>query len=437
MESTLKEEKGCQKFYNVKWSWEEVEPHFHHALKEVRAHARIPGFRPGKAPDALLKAKFKKELHDEVIEHALPEMAMGLMKAHDLDPVVEPYAAAIEFQEGGPLSCDIVVELAPVVPAVNTDGLSITCHKLEANQEQVDRLIEGMRERAAVMKPVEDAASDKDYAVVQLRRASQSKGQEKFFQANGQSDHPVERALFGRKAGEKFEVHIAEPAAGEEKKSPLAPGDYVVEVTRLVRREVPELNDDFAKDTGAKDLADLKANVEASLKARAEAGMKAEQRDKAVELLLERHSFPIPPTLVDRQLREDLQKFAESLSEQGVDVEKADIHWDKMAESQRQVAEKKVRAYYLLDALCKQRGIAVTDGDLDTALEPQAKAARMTVEQLKARLAKEDALEGYRRSLAHGRAVDLLLSGASVTFEQAPGGPDGSDTHGGGADKPR
>ncbi len=434
MESKLKEEKGCEKFYSVQWSWEEVEPHFRHALKEVRAQARIPGFRQGKAPDAMLKARFKKEIHDEVVEHVLPEMAMDLIKSQNLDPVVEPRAGAIEFQEGGPFSCEIVVELAPQVPQVNSDGLSITCRKLETSQEQVDRLIEGMRERAAVMKPVEGEAAEKDYGVVQFRRAGQSKAQEKFFQANGKSDNPVERALAGRKAGETFQVHVDGAKQGEEKTGTLPEGDYSVEVTRLVRREVPELNDEFAKDMGAKDLADLKASVEASMKARAEAGMKAEQRDKLVEMLLERHAFEVPPTLVERQLREDLQKFAESLSEQGVDVEKADIHWDKMAESQRPVAERKVRAFFLLEALAKQKGVQVTDADLDAALEPQAKAARMTLDQLKARLSKEEALDGYRRSITHGRVVDLLLSQASVTFESAPGGADGSHTHGGGAD---
>ncbi len=441
MESALKEEKGCQKFYNVTWSWEEVEPHFHHALKEIRTHARIPGFRPGKAPDALLKTRFKRELRGEVADHVLPEMAAALMKQHDLEPVVDPYAASVQFQEGEPLSCEIVIELAPVVPPLNTEGLSITCRKLEVTPAQAERLIEGMRERAALMKPVEDAASEKDYAVVQFRRAGQSRGQEKFFQANGKSGHPVERQLAGRKAGETLEIHVDQPASGQEAKSPLAPGDYVVEITRLVRREVPELNDDFAKDMGASDLADLRAKVEADLKARSEAGMKAEQRDKLVELLLERHSFEVPPTLVERQLHEDLQKFAESLVEQGVDVQKADIHWEEMAASQRPAAEKKVRAYYLLGALARQNGIEITDSDVDAALEPQAKASRVTVPQLKARLTKEDALEGFRKSLAHGRAVDLLLSKASVTFEEArseaPGGPDGSDTHGGGADEPR
>jgi len=191
---------------------------------------------------------------------------------------------------------------------------------------------------------------------------------------------------------------------------------------------------------GAKDLADLREKVEDDLHARAEAGMKAEQRDKLVELLLERHPFAVPPMLVERQLREDLQKFAESLASKGVNVEKADIHWEEMATSQRPVAEKKVRAYYLLGALARQNGIEITDSDVDAALEPQAKAARLTIAQLKARLTKENALEGYRKSLAHGRTVDLLLSKASVTFEakaSVPGGGDGSDTDGGGADEPR
>jgi len=440
MDSTLKEEKGCQRLYRVTCPWEEVAETWHHVVREVRHQAKIPGFRPGKAPESMIKGRFKKEIRDEVLEHFLPDAARKVAKEHGLEPVVEPYAADIHLEEGEPFTCEIALEMAPVVPALDTAGLSVECRKLEVNPEQIERTLEGMRERAAVMKPVDEAAEG-DYAVVQLRRAGAGKAQEQFFQARAASDHPVEKILAGRKPGDTFTVVVGAPAEGAAQKAPLAEGEYSIEVTRLVRREIPSLGDDLAKDLGAADLADLRAKVEAGLKSQAEAAMRSEQRERVMERLLERHPFPVPPTLVDRQVREDLEHFAEELAHQGVDLEKAPIEWDKIADQARPGAEKKVRAFYLVDAFVAAEKVEVSDADLEGALEERARAAGVPVAQVKARYAKEGGMESLRKGLAHGRAVDLLLSKASVTFTAAPaaapGGPDAPHSHGGGADEPR
>lgn len=440
MESALKQENGCRRVYTVTCPWDELRPHYDHVLKEIRSHARVPGFRPGKAPEAMLKTRFRKEIRDELLEHFLPEAARELVKVHDLAPVVEPYAAEIRLEEGEPFRCELAVELAPQVPALDLSALAVECVRRDVAPDEVERVLDGLRERAAVMRPVEGAASEGDFAVVQFRRKGQSKGQEKFFQASSASPHPVERALVGRAAGETLAVHV-EPAAEGEAKSPLAPGDYAVAVTRLVHREVPELGDELAKDLGADSLAALREKVASDLRARTEAAMRGEQRDKVVDLLVERHPFAVPPTLVDRQVREELEQFAESLARQGVNLEKADIRWDELAASQRPAAERRVRAYYLVDAVVKSEKIEVSDADLEAALEERARAAGASAAALRARYAKEGALDTLRKSLAHGRALDFLLARASVALVDAPpatpGGPDAPHSHGGGADQPR
>lgn len=441
MESTLKEEKGCQRIFAVSCPWDEVEETWKQVVRAVRHQARFPGFRPGKAPEAMVKGKFKKEIRDEVLEHFLPEAARKLVEKEGLTPVVEPYAMEIHLEEGEPFSCELAVEVAPKVPAVEADGIAIDCRKLEVTPEQMERTLEGMRERAALMKPVEGEATKGDYAAVQYRRGGQGKATEKFFQANPESDHPVERALMGRKAGESFAVTAGPIAEGHEGHGHMAPGEYTVEVTRLVRREVPELGDELAKDLGASDLADLRAKVEQGLKSQAEAAMRSEQREKVVERLLEKHPFPVPPTLVERQLREDLEHFAEGLARQGVNLDKAPIEWDKIADQARPGAERKVRAYYLVDAVVASEKVEVPDADVEAALEDRARSAGVPVAKVRAHYAKEGGLETLRRSLAHSKAVDLLLSKASVTFVAAPatpaGGPDAPHSHGGGADEPR
>lgn len=441
MESTLKEEKGCQRIFSVNCPWEEVEPTWKTVVKAVRNQAKFAGFRPGKAPEAMVKSKFKKEIRDEVLDHFLPTAARQVVENNNLVPVAEPYAAAIELEEGGPFLCELTVEVAPVVPPVATESLSVECVKLEVTSEQIDKTLQNMRERAAMMKPVEGAAEAGDYASVSLRRSGQGKAQEKFFQANSESAHPLEKALVGRTAGEKFTLEVTPAPGGDEKKAPLAPGSYEVEVVRLARRVVPEIGDELAKDLGAENLEDLKAKVESGLKAQAEAAMKSQQREHLLEGLLQRTPFAVPPTLADRQLREDLEHFAESLARQGMDLNKVPIEWDKIAESMRAGAERKVQAYYLLEALTAAEKVEVSDAEVEAALEERAKSAGTSLAQLRARYAKEGLLESLRKSLSHNKTVELLLSRASVTFVAAPavaeGGPDAPGSHGGGADESR
>lgn len=441
MDSTLKEEKGCQRIFSVNCPWEEVEPTWKTVVKAVRNQAKFDGFRPGKAPEAMVKSKFRKEIRDEVLDHFLPTTARQVVEKNNLEPVAEPYAASIELEEGTAFLCELTVEVAPLVPPVETHNLQIECHKLEVTPEQIEKTLQNMRERAAMMKPVEGVAEAGDYASVQYRRSGQGKAQEKFFQANGESAHPIEKALLGRKVGDSFEVEIGPAAEGVEAKGAMAAGRYQVEVVRLARRVVPELGDDLAKDLGADSLADLKGKVESGLKAQADAAMKSEQGDHLIEGLLQKHPFPVPPTLAERQLREDLEHFAESLVRQGLDLNKAPIEWDKVASSMRPGAERKVQAYYLLEAITASEKIEISESELEMALEARAKSGGVPLAQLRARYAKEGLLDSLRKSLAHAKAVELLLSRASVTFvaapPAAPGGPDAIDSDGGGTDEPR
>ncbi len=280
------------------------------------------------------------------------------------------------------------------------------------------------------MKPVEGEAQEGDFAMTLLQRKGQAKGLERFFGALAASDHPVERALVGRKAGDEFEVVVEEKDGHgedhdhdhdhdhEHSHAHLAAGDYVVKVNKLARREVPELGDDLAKEVGAENLEDLKAKIRKELEARAEDEMRSIQEDKLIEALAAKFPFPVPPTQVDRQVRSDLEEIAEGLVQQGMDVNKAKIDWEKMAESRRPVAQKKVVAYYLLDAFASQNSLEASDAEVDEYFAHQARGSRLSPDQLKAQAKKDDRMGLVRALIAHKKAADLLLSQASVTLTE-------------------
>lgn len=436
MEITFKNEEGCKKSYGVSAPWAEVEPRFASVARTLRGKVRVPGFRHGHVPEEVLRSRFRKEIREEVLEQLLHDAAQAMVEQHGVKPVVEPYASAIHLEEGQPFTCELSAEETPVVPELDAAGVTLEIPRVEVEAGQVDQALEGLRQRAALMKPVEGPAQQGDYAVTTLQRKGQSKGVERFFAALPESDHPAEKALMGKQPGDVLELTVegteGEEAHGHEghehahdheddhegAERHLAPGHYVITVNKVVRREVPELNDDFAKDLGAESLDALRTKVHQDMEARLQADLQTMKEEKLVEALLAKAPFAVPPTLVERQLGHDLEELAEGLARQGVHPGKAGIDWDKMAESRRPMSERRVASYYLLESMAQRRGVEATEEDLKAYFDQKAAGTRVTAAQLRAHAEKEDQLGSIRTLIRHKKALDLLLSQASVTFTE-------------------
>lgn len=422
MDITLKSEDGCQRTYDIKAPWDEMAPRFESVTRSLASQVRVPGFRSGKAPVAMVRSRFKKEIREEVLDKLLQEAAKATLDQFGLNPVVEPYAAAVALNDGEPFSAEVTVEVAPEVPEISAVGIHIECSKVEVSDDQVERALQGLREQSAVMTPVEGPAAEGDHAMVVLTRKGQTKGFEKFLTALPKSQHPVEVALAGKSAGEEFDLKVEAQEGHESCEDPahrhLAPGDYSVKVQKVARREIPELDDDLAKEVGAQDLKDLEAKVKAGLDARAKAEMRAQQEDKLIQALSAKYPFPVPATQVDRQVRGDLEDLAEDLARKGVEVTKAAIDWAKLAESRRPDATKKVVAFYMLDSVARRRSLAASEAEVDEYLAHDAQGARLSPEALREQAKKSGHLDMVKAILAHRKAADLLLSEASVTLTE-------------------
>jgi trigger factor len=441
MDIELKSDQECVKTFHITVPAEEIQPLVEETAREVKEKAALPGFRPGRAPIDLIKSRFRKEIREEILEHQLAKWAREVDEKHKLAPVVEPAAQEIHFEEGQPFSCDLIFEVAPQVPAISDYSTSIEVPKVVLPEDRVEKTLEGLREQAATLKPVEEGAQDGDYVEASLLKKGQAKPFPLFRMATPKSEHPLDVALLGKKPGEVFPLTVA--PVEDPKARTLAPGQYSVTVSRVARREVPALDDDLAKTLGAENLEALRAQIRQDMEAEAQGRSRRIQEDRIVQELLNRHPFAVPPTLVERQLRGDIEEIASSLASRGVDPGKA-LDWNKVATSRQPEAERQVRSYYLLQAVSEREGIEVPEEELDAYFEARAASqgkAEITGKAMKEMYVKEGRLDSARSLLLHRKALDLLLSKASVTFtegiprkEEEPHGP---DSDGGGADEPR
>lgn len=444
MEITFQKEDGCQKYYSVSAPWEDLEPRFREVVKTIRSQARLPGFRQGKAPEGMLKGRFAKEIREEVLEHLLPEAAKTAVEKFSLKPVVEPYVEAVAFEEGRPFTCTLIVEEAPEVPQVRAEGLTVESPKVDVSDGQVDQVMERLRQRAAVMKPLEDPSQPGDFVVAELTRQGQSKPFERLLGALPNSPEAAERAVVGLKAGDETDVEVTDEPHEHEpghEHVHLAPGHYHVKVAKVMRREIPELNDDFAKDMGAESLEAFRARLRKDVEADVAGQVRAIQEERLIDLLVERHKLALPPTLVERQLKSDLEEMAQEFTRRGGDLKKADIDWDALIKSRKPAAERKVAAYYLLDAAARSAGLSASDEDLDAYFAARSAGTGLAPEKVRAYHEKEGRLDDIRTMIAHKKALGLLLSQASVTFTEGKSAAqeeeNAPDPHSRGADEPR
>jgi len=433
MDIQPKSREGCVRTFTVTFPAEELAGHEDEIVKKVRSEATIKGFRPGKAPADLIKVRFSKLIREEILEKLLPEAVDKIRKDHGIRPVVDPYVKDMEGERGESAVCEILFEVPPALPELSDLSTEITIVHREVTPEDVDRNIEALRQQAASVRPVEGAAEEGDYAEVHLLRKQQRVPKPATLHrvVRKDSGHALDSRLSGKKAGDVFTIDVSEEVGGDDKES-LAAGEYEVRVHRVLRREMPESDEDFAKHYGMQSLEDLKRKVTADLNARAEVLSRQEKEARVVEELLRRYPFDVPPTLVERQLRENADEMSQDFARHGIDPES--LQWDEMARSMKTDAALQVGRFFLLEEIARREGLEAGEEDLDGYFEQKAAASSrpdLSGAQVRAAYEKENRLGSLRTFIRHRKVLDLLVKNASVTMkaEEPPQQEDADGAH--------
>ena len=425
MEVKKKTEDGCVREFDVLFSAEEVAPERTAVAKVIRGKATLKGFRPGKAPLDLIQAKFRKEILEEVLERILPKALDEAVKQVGEQPVGDPNVQDIETPDGG-VTCVLHLEVEPKVPRVDDLELEIDIPRTEPEKDSVERNIEGLRQRASTMLPVEGVAEEGDLVEFKMTRTGSGggQGQDLHRMASETGKHPLDRALFGRKAEETFELAVEKEEGGDQ---PMAPGTYQISVTRVTRIQLPESDEELAKHYGKDSIDELRKAIEEEQTRQVEERVRKMKEDAVVEALLRKHAFSVPPTLIERQLSENMKSMGQNLASKGVDPSKLDVDWNEVSTSMRKDSEKQVSSYFLLDALAIQQGLSVSEQELSDFFKGQAKGLgdEMTPEKLRKAWEKERGLESLRTRLLHQKVLDLLVGKAKVTIVEGP--PEGQE----------
>lgn len=413
----------CRKQVTVEVPAPAVEAEEQRVVKEYSSRARIPGFRAGKVPAKIVRQRFAEDIERDIVERLVPRYWHQAQAEASIDPLMPPEIEEVkERQPGGPLTFVAVVETRPQIELRNTRDFDLPDPSSEAGEMEIDDAVEDLRKRIADWVPVERAAARGDMVSAELTRLSGAHGEG---EEPGETDtvsievgdervwEELTLALSGLSAGQETTfTRRHEHPAEEEGAAPVVHEEkFKVRVQSVQERDLPTLDDDFAAKISPefKSLAELREAIAKRLRQN-KVEQRREQRERALlEQLRERHPLELPQGVVRREVESLVNDYAQSLAQRGVDVEKVQMDWNRVATDMMPLAERRVHARLLLDAIADAESLQVGEEEFERALAVLARAQNTSTPQLRRALDEDGRLASFRSQLRRDKTIRHLL----------------------------
>ena len=399
--------------------------------------AKVPGFRQGKVPSAVVRQRYKDQILHDVAHDLIPRLVGSELKERGLSPVAVPDIRDVEINEGKPMTFVADFELMPPMDLGEYSGLSLRKPPAVLEAGAVDRALEQLQQRAARWLTVEDRPSARgDTVIADLTRTrrgrliqlsgdatppSEMEGKPETLQnvsiEIGNAANPAEfnAELAGAPIGATREFAVTYANDYEVQEMAGATIDYSVTIKSIRRKELLPLDDDFAKEVSDLETLDaLRARIKEDLQHGAEHDSEHKMRHDLLTALGGRVKS-VPDVLVEAEIDRRLEEFVRRLVDQGIDPMKAEIDWQEFRERQRQPAIETVKSTAAVDEIARRESIEASDDDVDQEIEKFAGRAGRTPAAVRARLEKDGAMDRIRAGVRREKTMAWLIEKASVT----------------------
>jgi trigger factor len=411
-------EATCRRELDLEIPAETVQKAVKRVSKEFARVARVPGFRPGKAPITLIQRRFADDIKSEVLQSLVPEQVEKAVTESKLVPVTQPQIDKVDFSEDGPVKFRAVFEVLPEFELGQYKDLEVEVEDLKVEDADVDKGLEELRDRAATFVPVEGRAIvDGDYAQLKLNGIPQGGGEP--LEADSVLCHvggeetmePFNENLRGASAGDKKSFDVTYPADYPDAKLQGKTYTYAVEVLGIKEKKRPELTDEFAKDVSdAQTLDELRKKMRDNLEAARTHRLNEQQREKLLAQIVKGHDFPVPEALVEHQMDSRLERTVRSLASQGMDPRAMNVDWVALRNRQKDRSIEDVKAELLLDRIATAEKIEVSEEEVDKEIATLAERSGESATAVRANLTRQGALDRMKSKIRSEKTLDWLCS---------------------------
>jgi trigger factor len=425
MKAELIDVSACKKNLDIEIPQEVVDQEITQIAQEFARRARVPGFRPGKAPIGVVKTRYREEILSEMKQHLIPKYVGDAIEERKLVIVQPPRFESVDYAPGQPLRFKAVFEVFPDLNIENYAGIPAEEVSAKVEDSEVDASLKKLQEDMAELIPVEEEdrpLKEGDFAEISFNGSIEGSeespvtGQKAVAEIGGRNTlKEFSENLLGAKAGEEKTFVVQYRPDYPEAKLAGKTVEYEVTVEAIKRKEVPDLNDEFAQRLGDyKTLDDAKANIRKNLEKHKRDNAQEQLRERLLEWLESNNEFELPESLVERQLQIRGQRLLRDLSRQGIQPERLGVDWGKIREDQHKQAVRDVKGSLILEYISDKENITVSDEDIEAEIEKIAADTERPKEKVREVLSRDSGLERLRGQIRNKKTLDLLQEKASI-----------------------
>ena len=434
MKTEISEVSQTRKEIKIEIEAADVRAELDRVTQEYARAVTVPGFRKGHAPVTVVRTRYKKDIQGDVLKRLVPEAVEQAIEGSGLQVIGQPDVHLdnenLDRLGQEPITLHAHVEVMPELDLGEYRGLEAARRTRPVTDEEVERVVENLRESSASLQPVEDRAAEEGDTVTADIRG-------RYVEPPEEEDINVEEVdivLGGEGVLPDFTEHLTGVRPDEAKTFTVvypadfnAPGlagktiEYTATVTAVRRKEVPALDDDWVRSLGEEEVGtveQLRARVRENLSKSAEHESEHRLRDEVLGRLIERHRFEVPETVVSYQANQILQSMIRDMISRGADPRTQDINWEAMRDLVRERAGDDVRGSMLLERVAEAENIEVSQEEVDAEIESIAEGSRQSVEQVRAALTKQGGERSIADRLRNRKALDFLVQHAQVREEE-------------------
>jgi len=413
-----------------------IEKEIGNSLEKVRQKAKIPGFRPGRAPINLIERRFGKEVEAEVLDKIIPEYYSKALKEAELMPVTTPvFDEKIDFKRNNPINLSLTVEVMPKIENLSYENMKVEDIPVSVDDAEVEDYLKKLQGEKAMYEVSEKEIDTDDlvsFEYVDAKIAGEENAAALKEQISKMGNEILPPDIMEKMIGKKKDdiVEFATTFNGDCKSKELAGKtiDMKVAIKEIKKKNLPEIDDEFAKDLGFENIPEMKEKIKEKIFAVKKEHIVRIQKAIIVNKILEAHSFEAPETLVRRELEslmmheslsqreaKETTSIAGSPEEEKVVASRSQEDLEKLQTELKDKALKNVQASLIIDAIGQKEGITVTDDEVNERISLIAQKLSATPEAVKNFYHyKEGSLEGLRHSIFEDKVMDMLLSKAII-----------------------
>lgn len=411
---------GCKHSIDVTIPAEAMAAEIEKVTESIRSKAHIQGFRPGKAPASLIRSRYAQQIRQEALENLVPKYLEQACERENLRVVSRPSIKDLHFHEGEAVHFKAEFEVAPEFELKDVRGLRVAYAEPVVTDEEVEERLNQIRESRAEFinidpRPVEDG----DHCLVSLETISGVEGD-----PLRQDDINIE--VGGKDTFASFSDALRGAVPGDEKEAGVTyPEDYAVErlagrtvrfritLKQIRRKELPEPNDDFARDLGDfQSIGEVREEIRKAIFREKDYEAQVKAKNDLVDQIVAMHDFPVPEAYIDDRIEHMLDGQLRSMQAQGVDTSKIRIDWQKLRQNQYEQAKHDVKAALLLGKIASSENIHATEEEIDAEVQRIARQRREPVAAVRLKLEKEGGLQTIVNRIITDKTLKFLFDHA-------------------------